>query len=47
MSDALEQLRRDLAVVDEAPVADRVKRFERANEVLAAELAALDELTTG
>ncbi len=47
MSEVLEQLRRDLETVDDAPVADRLARFERANEVLAAELAALDELTSG
>lgn len=47
MSEALEQLRRDLAAVDEAPVNERVERFEHANEVLASELAALDELTSG
>ena len=47
MSDPLEQLRHDLAEIDEQPVGDRVARFEQANEVLAGELAALDELTGG
>jgi polyhydroxyalkanoate synthesis regulator phasin len=47
MGDPLEQLRRDLAEIDEHPVGDRVALFERANEVLAGELAALDELTGG
>ena len=47
MSEAFEQLRRDLAEVDGVPVAERVEHFERANEVLASELAALDELTSG
>ena len=46
-SDALEELRRTLAVVDEEPVADRVARFEHANDVLTRELAQLDELTSG
>jgi hypothetical protein len=45
--DALEELRRVLARVDEEPVADRVGRFEHANEVLTRELAQLDELTSG
>jgi hypothetical protein len=47
VSDPLERLRHELAEVDQHPVADRVERFERANEVLAGELAALDELTSG
>lgn len=47
MDDPLEQLRRDLAGIDEHPVADRVALFERANEILAGELGALDELTGG
>lgn len=47
MSDRLAALREELAGLDELPVADRVERFEEANEVLAAELAALDELTAG
>ncbi len=47
MSERLEQLRRELAEIDEQPVADRVARFEQANEVLARELAELDELTGG
>ena len=45
--DALDELRRELATVDEQPVADRVARFEHANEVLTRELAELDELTSG
>jgi hypothetical protein len=47
VSEALEQLRRELTAVDEVPVSERVEHFERANEVLASELAALDELTGG
>ncbi len=47
MTDRLEQLRHELAGIDEHPVAERVARFEHANEVLAGELAALDELTGG
>jgi hypothetical protein len=45
--DALAELRRVLATVDDEPVADRVARFEHANEVLTRELAQLDELTSG
>jgi hypothetical protein len=45
--DALTELRRVLAAVDDEPVADRVARFEHANEVLTRELAQLDELTSG
>lgn len=47
MSEALERLRHELAEIDDHPVADRVDRFEQANEVLARELAELDELTGG
>lgn len=47
MDDPLEQLRHDLAGIDEHPVGDRVALFERANEILAGELGALDELTGG
>lgn len=47
MSDPLDQLRHDLAEIDELPVGERVARFEAANEVLAGELTALDELTGG
>lgn len=47
MSDRLQALREELAELEEVPVADRVERFERANELLAAELAALDELAGG
>ena len=47
MNDPLEQLRRDLAEINDHAVGDRVALFERANEVLAGELAALDELTGG
>jgi hypothetical protein len=44
-ADALEALRTELAEdVDRLPVADRLARFEHANEVLARELASLDEL---
>ena len=42
--DSLAALRAELEAVDELPVADRVELFERANETLAAELAALDEV---
>jgi hypothetical protein len=45
--DALSELRRVLAAVDDEPVAARVARFEHANEVIARELAQLDELTSG
>lgn len=47
MGDPLEQLRRDLADIDQRPVGERVALFERANEILAGELGALDELTGG
>jgi hypothetical protein len=43
----LEELRRGLETVDREPVADRVTRFEQANETLTRELAELDELTSG
>jgi hypothetical protein len=42
--DALVALRTELEGLDALPVADRVARFEHANAVLAAELAALDEV---
>ena len=42
--DSLAALRAELEAVDELPVAERVEVFERANETLAAELAALDEV---
>ena len=45
--DRLETLRRELATVDDAPVAERVARFEQVNETLSRELAELDELTSG
>jgi hypothetical protein len=47
VSDRLEQLRRELSEIDELPVGERVARFEQANEVLAQQLAELDELTAG
>ncbi len=42
--DALAALRAELEAVDDVPVGERVALFERANETLAAELAALDEV---
>ena len=42
--DSLAALRAELEAVDDLPVDDRVELFERANETLAAELAALDEV---
>lgn len=42
--DPLTVLRDELDEVHQLPVADRVARFERANDVLASELAALDEV---
>ncbi len=42
--DALAALRTELEAVDDVPVGERVELFERANETLAAELAALDEV---
>ena len=47
MTDPLDALRHELAEVDERPVGERVERFEQANEILAGELTALDELTSG
>jgi hypothetical protein len=43
-SDPLEELRADLGGLDDLPSADRVEVFDRANRVLAAELAELDEV---
>ena len=40
----LAALRAELAEVDEHPLVERVRLFERANEVLAARLAELDEV---
>ncbi|WP_157041911.1 hypothetical protein [Nitriliruptor alkaliphilus] len=43
--DPLDALRTELEeTVDDRPVADRVSRFEHANDVLARELALLDEV---
>lgn len=43
--DPLDALRTELEeTVDDLPVADRVSRFEHANDVLARELALLDEV---
>jgi hypothetical protein len=42
--DALAELRTELEQLGAVPVHDRVARFEHANEVLAAELAVLDEV---
>ena len=42
--DALAALRAELESVDDVPIRDRVELFERTNETLAAELAALDEV---
>jgi hypothetical protein len=44
-ADPLDALRAELeGDVDRQPVADRVARFEHANDVLARELAVLDEV---
>jgi hypothetical protein len=42
--DRLATLRDELDAIDEVPVVDRVALFERANAVIAAELARLDEV---
>jgi hypothetical protein len=43
--DPIDALRAELEDgLDQLPVADRVARFERANDVLARELAVLDEV---
>jgi hypothetical protein len=42
--DRLAALRAELEQLDTVPVADRVARFEHVNDVLARELAALDEV---
>jgi hypothetical protein len=43
-NDPLVALRTELEELDQLPVAERVARFERANETLARELALLDEV---
>ncbi len=43
-ADALEEVRDALEGAAERPVDEQVATFERANEVLSAELAALDEV---
>lgn len=42
--DPVEALRVELESIASVPVSERVERFERANELLAAELASLDEV---
>jgi hypothetical protein len=42
--DGLDELRSQVASVDELPVADRVAVFERVNDGIAAELSRLDEV---
>lgn len=42
--DRLAALRTELEGIDAVPVEQRVQRFERANQVLADELAQLDEV---
>ena len=44
MTDRLEELRAELQSLDDRPVDEHVEVYERANELLAAELSALDEV---